>query len=114
VQEVVLPLEVIFKEEVILLRAILRLQASTDRIHTEVLKAILYLQEVVWKDPVHLEALLQAAGHTVGVENQEALILQDLHRVLHPVHRLVHHLVHHPVEADLQAEADLLQEDVNL
>ena len=107
-----------FKEEVIHLQAIQRLPASTDRIHTEVLKAILYLQEVVWKDPVHLhmEALPQAADHTAEEENhQEALILQDLRLVLHQVLHPVHHPVHHPVEVDLQvAEEDLLQADVNL
>jgi hypothetical protein len=100
----------VFKEEVILLQVIQHLPASIDRIHTEVLKAILYPQVAVWKDPVHhhMEALhLAVADHIAAAENQEALILQDHHLVLHPVH--------HPVEADLQvAEEDLLQADVNL
>ena len=91
-----------FREEVILLQAIPLLPARTDRIHTGVLKAILYLQAAVWKDPVHLhiEALLLqvAAGHTAAAGNQEVLI-QDLHPVevvLHPVEVVLLH----PVAAD--------------
>lgn len=100
-----------FREEVILLQAIQLLPASTDRIHTEVLKAILYLQVAVWKDPVHLhtEALLLqvAAGHTAAAGNQEVLI-QDLHPVevvLHPVEvDLLHQVAevdHHPAGVSL-------------
>ena len=96
-----------FREEVILLQAIQHLPASTDRILTEVLKAILYRQAAVWKDPVplHITTLHRAAaGHTAAAGNQEVLILQDLHQaeavlpqvvaaVLHPaVAEVDHHL----------------------
>jgi hypothetical protein len=102
----------VFKGEVILLQATQHLPVSTGQIHTEALKAILYLLVVVWKDPVHMEALLQAAADlTAGEENhhhQEALILQDL--------RLVLHQVLHPVEVVLPqvVAADLLQAGVSL
>jgi hypothetical protein len=102
----------VFKEEVILLQAIQHLPVSTDRIHTEVLKAILYLPVAAWKDPVprHMEALLlEAAGRTAVEENlQEVLILQDL--------RLVHLQVLHRVEVVLPqvVEVVLLQADASL
>lgn len=94
------------REEVILLQVIQHLPASTDRIHTEVLKAILCLQAAVWKDPVHLHmaALLQAAaGHTAVVENPEVLI-PDLHLVLHQAPRPAEAVLHPAVAVDpLQA-----------
>ena len=103
-------MEEVFREEVNLLPAIQHLPASTDRIHTEVLKAILYLQVEVWKDQVHLhmEALLRAAAdHTAEAANQEALILQDLRpallQVLHPVEAVLLR----PVAVDLLRAADV-------
>jgi hypothetical protein len=76
----------VFKGEVTLLQAIQPQQTSTDQIHTEVLKAILYLLVEVSKDPVqghHTGAPHQvAADHTAEAGNQEALILQDLRPAL--------------------------------
>jgi enoyl-CoA hydratase/carnithine racemase len=54
----------------------------------------------VWKDPVHLHlgALHQAvAGHTAVAENQEVLILRDLHPEEVVLHQVV--AVPHPVVA---------------
>jgi hypothetical protein len=100
------------REEVILLQAIQHLPASTDRILTEVLKAIQFLQAAVWKDPVllHITTLLRAAaGHTAVAGNPEVHILQDLHQaeaVLHLVvaavlHPAVAEVDHHPAGVSL-------------
>jgi hypothetical protein len=102
-----------FREEVILHQAIQHLPASTDRILTEVLKAILYRQAAVLKDPVrlHITTLLRAAaGHTAAAGNREVLILQDHHQeeavlpqvevaVLHPVVAVADH---HPAGVSLK------------
>jgi hypothetical protein len=88
-----------FREGAALLQVIQLLPASTDRIPTEVLKATLYLQAAVLKDPVHLHitALLQA-GHTAAAGNPEVLILQDLLHQVEVVLLLVE-VVLHPAAA---------------
>jgi hypothetical protein len=109
---------VVSREEAKLLQYILRRQASRDLIHTEVLKATLFLQEAVWKDQVihqvlPIEVLQRAvADRRTAADHHQVPTPQDhLPDLTHPDHPLGLHPDLHRAEA---VEAEVLQEEDNL
>ena len=101
---------VLSREEVSLLQDILHRQTNIDPILTEVQKAILFLQEAMWKDRV---VILRVRVIVVLLQRAVA----DLHTVAdhpqvptHRDHLQDHHPVLHQVEVEV-VEAELQEED---
>ena len=101
------------REEVNLLRVILRRQTNTDLILIEVQKAILFLQEAMWKDRVVIlqvlliVVLLQraVADHHTVADHPQDLTHRDHLQV--PPHPVLHQAEVEVVEAELQEEGSL-------
>jgi hypothetical protein len=98
---------VLSREEVSLLQDILHRQTNIDPILTEVQKAILFLQEAMWKDRV---VILRVRVIVVLLQRAVA----DLHTVADhpqvPPHRAHLQVPPHQAEAEV-VEAELQEED---